>query len=55
LSFTAGVPAISGHNVACGGTYTVRQGVTTGGIKGHFLAIPSPAPVLGPSSFASTN
>jgi hypothetical protein len=55
LSFTASVPAVSGPNVACGGTYTVRQGVTTGGIKWHFLAIPSPAPVLGPSSFASTN
>ncbi len=54
LSFTASAPPFSGPD-SCGGTYTVRQGVTTGGITGHFLAITSPAPVLGPSSFASTN
>ena len=54
LSFTANAPAVSGPNVACGDTYTVRQGVTTGGIVAHFLAIPLPAPVLGPS-FASRN
>ncbi|MFI5041876.1 MAG: hypothetical protein ACHQNA_08505, partial [Acidimicrobiales bacterium] len=54
LSFTATADPFSGPD-ACGGTYTVRQGMTTGGITGHFLAIASPAPVLGPSSFASTN
>ncbi len=46
LSFTAGAPA-SGPSAPCGGTF--RQGVTTGGIVGHFLAIPAPAPVLGQS------
>jgi hypothetical protein len=54
LSFTASAPPVSGPYVACGGTFTVRQGVTTGGIVAHFLAIPPPAPVLG-ASFASTN
>ena len=54
LSFTASAPASSGPDVACGGTFSVRPGVTTGGIVGHFLAIPTPPPVLG-QSFASSN
>ncbi len=54
LSFTASAPATTGPYVACNSTYTIRQGVTTGGIVGHFLAIPPPAPVLG-ASFASSN
>jgi hypothetical protein len=54
LSFTANAPPVTGPYPACNSTYTVRQGVTTGGIIGHFLAIPTPPPALGPS-FASTN
>jgi hypothetical protein len=53
-SFTASGPANTGPYPACNSTYTIRPGVTTGGIVGHFLAIPTPAPVLG-QSFASTN
>ena len=54
LSFTANAPPVTGPNVACDSTYTVRQGVTSGGIVAHFLAIPTPPPALG-TSFASTN
>ena len=54
LSFTASAPATSGPYPACNTTYTVRQGVTTGGIVAHFLAIPTPPPALG-TSFASKN
>lgn len=54
LGFTANAPPASGPYPACNSTYTVRQGVTTGGIVGHFLAIPTPPPALG-TSFASTN
>jgi hypothetical protein len=54
LSFTATAPVISNPDVACGGTYSLRQGVTTGGIAGRYLAIPSPAPVLG-TTFVSSN
>ncbi|MGZ4398582.1 MAG: hypothetical protein ACXVZ1_09225 [Gaiellaceae bacterium] len=53
LSFTASLAPTTGPYPACSGTYTVRQGVTTGGITGHFLAIPPPGPALG-QSFAST-
>jgi hypothetical protein len=54
LSFAANAPANTGPYPACNSTYTVRPGVTTGGIVGHFLAIPAPPPALGPS-FASAN
>jgi hypothetical protein len=54
LSFTANAPPVSGPYPACGGTFTVSQGVTTGGIVAHFLAIPTPPPAVG-ASFASTN
>jgi hypothetical protein len=47
LSFTATAPATSSPFAACGGTYTIRQGTTSGGIVAHFLAIPPPALALG--------
>jgi hypothetical protein len=49
LSFTASAPATSGPYAACGGMFTTRAGTTTGGIVGHFLAIPATVPLLGQS------
>jgi len=54
LSFTANARANTGPYPACNSTFTVRAGVTTGGIVGHYLAIPPPAPVVG-TAFASSN
>ena len=56
LSFTASGAATKGPYLACGAsaTFSLAKGTTTGGISGHFLAIPAPAPVLG-QSFLSKN
>jgi hypothetical protein len=55
LSFTAGGPPSTGPYPACGAgaTFGVAKGTTTGGITGHFAAIPAPQPALGPSFLSS--
>jgi len=55
LSFAAGGPPSTGPYPACGAgaTFNVAKGTTTGGITGHYAAIPAPPPALGPSFLSS--